>query len=84
MSRIDFGVAKTTAESRLHPSNMSAVRQEFIQRCQDLIFISLRRDGGHAIRAVRWHVSPVGNTHALAPQWTRLHAIVRPSPIALT
>jgi hypothetical protein len=49
MSRIDFGVAETTAKSRLHPSNMAAVRQEFIQRCQDLIFISLRWDGGHKI-----------------------------------
>jgi hypothetical protein len=84
MSRIDFGVADTTAESRLHPSNMSAFRQEFIQRCQDLIFISLRWGGSHAIRAVRRHDLPVANTHAIALQWTRLHAIVRPSPIALT
>jgi hypothetical protein len=67
MNHIDFGIAEATAKSRLHPSNMSAVRQEFIQRCQDLIFISLRRDGGHAIHAIRGHVSPVADTHAIAP-----------------
>ena len=63
MTHFDFGLIPSELHTRLYPSNMAAIRQEFMPPRQDLIFISGAGRRDTTIFALFFPVSTRINPH---------------------
>jgi hypothetical protein len=75
MTHFDFGFNPSAFHTRLYPSNMPAIRQEFILPCQELILISGAERRDTTSFALFFTVFDVAHT-PIGDRSMQMHAIV--------